>query len=85
MGVSYAASVVLQIAQRFIYEFSLILGGIISTEELATANVVRRYSLLFALFGMGYTTPCIASIGTAIRALRSTFTQLPSLELLEFF
>ena len=72
MGVSYAASVVLQIAQRFIYEFPLILGGIISTEELATANVVRRYSLLFALFGMGYTTPCIASIGTAIGARSRT-------------
>lgn len=66
MGSSYAFSVLLQIAQRFIYEFPLILGGIISINELATANVVRRYSLLFALFGMGYTTPCIAGIGTAI-------------------
>lgn len=72
MGKSYASSVVLQIAQRFIYEFPLILGGIISREELATANVVRRYSLLFALFGMGYTTPCIASIGTAIGARSRT-------------
>ena len=72
MGGSYAASVLLQIAQRFIYEFPLILGGIISVEELATANVVRRYSLLFALFGMGYTTPCIAGIGTAIGARSRT-------------
>lgn len=85
MGVNYASSLLLLFTIRLLFELPVIVGGIISGVELATANILRRYSVFLALTTFGYNTACIAKIGSALGARSRTSLYVHTAAIFLFF